>query len=83
MVATAIVSSPRSKSIATMIFRRSTRSVMTPAGSVKSNHGSLPTNPARAMRKGSRVIAEANQGYAINEIPSPRFEIAVADQSRQ
>jgi hypothetical protein len=29
------------------------------------------------------VIADANQGYAIKEIPSPRFEMAVALQSRQ
>ena len=42
--------------------RRSLRSVMTPAGSVNSSHGSRWTTPTRAISSGLRVIADANHG---------------------
>ena len=42
--------------------RRSLRSVMTPAGSVNTNHGSRWATTTRAMSTGLRVIADASHG---------------------
>ena len=81
--ATTNVRMPRKKSMATIIFLRSTRSVITPAGRVNISQGRRDATAAKAIRNGSRVIADASQGYATVEIPSPRFEMAVALQSFQ
>ena len=48
--------------MATMIFRRSIRSVITPAGRVKISQGRLDATAAKAMRNGERVMADASQG---------------------
>ncbi|CAB4545510.1 unannotated protein [freshwater metagenome] len=48
--------------MATMIFRRSTRSVITPAGRVKMSQGSLDATAASAISIGERVMADASQG---------------------
>jgi hypothetical protein len=45
-----------------MIFFRSKRSVMTPAGRVKTSHGKRDTTATVAINKGERVTAEANHG---------------------
>jgi hypothetical protein len=42
------------------------------------SQGSLDATAASAISIGERVMADASQGYATVEIPSPRFEIAVA-----
>jgi hypothetical protein len=73
-----MVSNPRTLSIATMILLRLKRSVITPACKVKMSHGKRETTAARAIRKGDLVTAEANHGYAIATMPSPKFEIVVA-----
>ena len=46
----------------TMIRLRSKRSVITPAGSVKSSHGSRWATATSAMRIGFRVTADASHG---------------------
>ncbi len=61
-MATTTVSSPRRKSIATIARRRSTRSVITPAGKVNKSHGRRCTAATRAIRRGLRVIAVASHG---------------------
>lgn len=66
-----------------MIFFRSYRSVITPAGKVKINHGNLDATAMSAIKNGDRVTAEASQGYAIAVTPSPRLLIAWALQRRQ
>jgi hypothetical protein len=73
-----MVSNPRAVSIATMIRLRLKRSVITPACNVKISHGRRETTADNAISKGDLVTAEANHGYAIETIPSPRFEIVVA-----
>jgi hypothetical protein len=50
---------------------------------VKISHGNREAKPAAAISNGERVTAEATHGYATPEIPSPRFEIAVAVHKRQ
>jgi hypothetical protein len=52
--------------------------VITPACRVKISHGKRETTAESAIRRGDLVTAEANHGYAIDVIPSPRFEIPVA-----
>jgi len=52
----------REISMATIIFRRSNRSVMTPAGKVNTNHGNLENTATSAMSSGDLVTAEASQG---------------------
>jgi hypothetical protein len=47
------------------------------------SHGKRETTAESAIRRGDLVTAEANHGYAINVIPSPRFEIPVALHSFQ
>jgi hypothetical protein len=42
------------------------------------SHGKRETTAASAIRRGDLVTAEANHGYAIETIPSPKFEIVVA-----
>ena len=80
---TSTVSKPRKKSMKTINLLRSNRSVITPACKVKISHGSLEANPAVAIHNGERVTADASHGYAIAEMPSPKFDIAVADHSFQ
>ena len=46
----------------TIVTRRSTRSVMTPAGRLKISHGSRLATLTRPIRNGLRVTAEANHG---------------------
>ena len=53
---------PRSTSIATIALRRSTRSVITPAGSVKTSHGRRWATSTSATSSGLRVTAEASHG---------------------
>ena len=53
---------PRVASIETIIFFRSKRSVITPAGKVKINHGNLDATAMSAIKNGERVTAEASQG---------------------
>ena len=48
--------------MATIALRRSTRSVITPAGRVKISQGSRWATATSAIRIGLRVIAEASQG---------------------
>jgi hypothetical protein len=45
-----------------MILPRLNRSVITPAGRVKINQGSLEATATNAIRKGERVTAEASHG---------------------
>ena len=59
-----------------MIFFRSNRSVITPAGKVKINQGKREATATKAINNGERVTAEASQGYAIADTPSPRLLIA-------
>ena len=66
-----------------MIFLRSKRSEITPAKRVKTNHGNLDANPTIAISKGERVTADASHGYATLVMPSPKLDIADADQRRQ
>ena len=73
-----MVSKPRKVSIATMIRLRLKRSVITPACKVKTSHGKRDTTADSAIRRGDRVTADANHGYAIATMPSPKFEIVVA-----
>ena len=75
--ATTTVNVPRMMSIHTIALRRSTRSVITPAGKVKTNHGNRCAAATIAISSGLRVIAVASQGYAIVDIPSPTLEMAV------
>jgi hypothetical protein len=56
---------------------------MTPACNVKINHGNRDAKPAVAIKRGDRVTAEATHGYATPDIPSPKFEMAVAVHKRQ
>ena len=51
-------------SMAMIIFLRSNRSVITPAGRVKTNQGSRLATATEAIKSGDLVTAEANQGYA-------------------
>ena len=60
--ATTRVSAARSTSQTTIVTRRSTRSVMTPAGRLKTSHGSRLATLTRPMRSGLRVTADASQG---------------------
>ncbi len=61
-MATNAVSTARRQSIATIALRRSTRSVITPAGSVNTSHGSRWATATTATRIGLRVTAEASHG---------------------
>lgn len=45
-----------------IIFLRSKRSVITPAGRVKTNQGSRLATATEAIKSGDLVTAEANQG---------------------
>ena len=69
--------------MATINLRRSNLSVITPACKVKINHGKRDAKPAAAISRGERVTADATQGYATPDIPSPKFEMAVALHKRQ
>ena len=73
-----MVKSPRALSIATMIRLRLKRSVMTPACKVKISQGRRETTAESAIRSGDLVTADASHGYAIETIPSPKFETVVA-----
>ncbi len=50
---------------------------------MKISHGKRETTADSAINKGDLVTAEASHGYAIETIPSPKFEIVVALQSFQ
>jgi hypothetical protein len=63
-IATIIAKRPLAISIETIIFLRSNRSVITPAGKVKTNHGNLLAIAIDAIKSGDRVTADASQGYA-------------------
>ncbi len=52
----------RTTSISTIALRRSTRSVMTPAGNVNTSQGSRWATAMRAISSGLRVMALASQG---------------------
>jgi len=69
--------------MATINLRRSNLSVITPACKVNINHGKLDAKPAAAISRGERVTADATQGYATPDIPSPKLEIAVAVHNLQ
>ena len=56
------VNRKRSESIATIALRRSTRSVITPAGSVNTSHGRRWAAATSAMSNGLRVMAVASHG---------------------
>ncbi len=60
--ATPRVTVPRARSIHPTRRRRSTRSVITPAGRVKSSQGRRVATATRAMCTGLRVTAEASHG---------------------
>ena len=62
MNATPIVSTKRIALARTISIRRSTRSVITPAGRLKISHGMRWTTATSAIRRGLRVIADANHG---------------------
>jgi hypothetical protein len=64
-------------------FLRSTRSVITPAGSVNTSHGILEATATIAISRAFRVTAEASYGNAIVVTPSPRFEITLDVQRFQ
>ena len=81
--ATTRVRTVRNTEVDVMILRRSTLSVITPAGSVKRSHGRRCAIAMSAMRRAFRVTAEANHGYAIPATPSPRFDVTLAVQSFQ
>jgi hypothetical protein len=61
-IATTSVNPKRVKSAKTIAFLRSTRSVITPAGSVKIIHGRRCTSATPAISSGLRVSAEASHG---------------------
>ena len=61
-MATTVVTTARTTSIATIALRRSTRSVITPAGRVNSIHGSRWATATSAISSGLRVTAEASHG---------------------
>ena len=63
-IATRKASAALVMSIAMIIFRRSKRSVITPAGRVNINQGSRLATATVAIKSGDLVTAEANQGYA-------------------
>ena len=63
-IATTIAKKPLAISIEIIIFLRSNRSVITPAGKVKINQGKLLAIAIDAIKSGDRVTAEASQGYA-------------------
>jgi hypothetical protein len=83
MAPTISVKTPRIVSMATINFRRSNLSVITPACKVNINHGRREAKPAAAISNGERVTADATHGYATPDIPSPKLEIAVALHKRQ
>ncbi len=60
--ATTTVRPARNVSQTTMVTRRSTRSVMTPAGRLKISHGRRLATLTRPIRSGLRVTAEASHG---------------------
>jgi hypothetical protein len=60
--ATTVVNTPRARSMDTIARRRSTRSVITPAGNVKTSHGRRWAANTRATRMGFRVTADASHG---------------------
>ena len=66
-----------------IIFLRSKRSVITPAGRVNINQGNRLATATVAIKSGDLVTAEANQGYATWETPSPKLLTPWANQSRQ
>ena len=70
-------------SIDTISLRRSTRSVITPAGKVKTSHGSRCATAMRLMSRALRVTAEASHGYAMAAMPSPRLLVTLATHNRQ
>ena len=68
-----VMTATRQTSIQPTRRRRSNRSVITPAGRLKNNHGILLATPTMAISSASRVTAEANQTRATDIRPSPRF----------
>jgi len=52
---------------------------MTPIGKVSKNQGKRLANVTIPIKNGSRVKSDANQGKAKADTPSPRFEIAAAE----
>ena len=60
--ATTAASAKRQTSMLTINRRRSTRSVMTPAGSENTSHGSRPATGTSEIRSGLRVTADASHG---------------------
>ena len=60
--ATTAVSTKRAALAPVIRVRRSLRSVITPAGRVKTSQGNRWTAAIRAMSSGLRVIADASQG---------------------
>lgn len=75
------VSRQRNRSVCTIIVRRSKRSVKAPAGKVNNSQGNRWAKATSEIRNGSLVITLASHGKASAEIPSPRLEIALAENS--
>jgi len=59
---------------AVRMFRRSWRSMNTPAGNESTNQGNIAAALTVAMRRVSLVSDSAKSGAAAATIPSPRFD---------
>ena len=59
---TMMVKTPRKRSIPRISFRRSNRSVITPACKVNTSHGRRDAKPAAAINTGDLVTADASHG---------------------
>lgn len=71
----------RNIAVDVMIFLRSMRSVMTPAGRLKISQGIRCAIAMRAISSAFLVTADASHGYAMSATPSPRFATTLAVQS--
>ena len=65
-----------------MTLRRSHRSTNAPDTNANMSQGSRPATATTLTRTGSRVNVAASNGIATHDIPSPRFEIVDAVQTR-
>ena len=64
------------------MYRRSTRSTITPIGIAKSNQGSITIAPIAAIKTGLSVKEIASNGTAASITPSERFETILEAQIR-
>lgn len=85
--ATTMVSAPttpaRTTSVCTITRRRSERSMIAPTGSAKSSQGNTLNAAVSAISISLRVNRAASSGSAARKMPSPRFEMPLAANSRQ